>query len=79
LSGNMKKIILPLLSSLFVFSLSALADDKEFMCDYINGTSADYVREYLMRTCDLTKPFSASVVEGSASYAQQALICCTKK
>lgn len=58
---------------------------ENFVCNYLRpsggqvSVASDQIQMALKRDCDLTKPFSASVVNGGLSYAAQVLYCCTVK
>ena len=57
----------------------APAAAPSFTCTYDTDAVSSDVAAYLQSSCDLTKPFSASVVDGATAYAQEVLICCTGK
>jgi hypothetical protein len=75
-----------LLAGLVVpFSQAENVSDSQFVCKILypaqgnTSVRASELQAALIQDCDLTKPFSSSVVDGSESYAAQMLYCCTLK
>jgi hypothetical protein len=82
------KHALGLFFSLIFLSTIAMAGEASradnFICKVLepadgNSVHASELQAALTKNCDLTKPFSSSVVDGSNSYAAQMLYCCTTK